>query len=256
MMKSGYLFIALFFLWQMPSFACSCGGPSTFCETIESNFPPDLVIKGVKTADYHHGMRVRVLEILDGSHSADTVMVWGDNGALCRVYTSSFQVGDTLILGLDSTSQAGNFFSPTFPDSLEQVGDYDLSICGVYVLAVSNGQVHGPIKSGTDQVGYDDLDSAYVNGCMTTGIGSVAGSKDLKVVVSQGGGRLQIILPVSTSQKMNLRLVDLSGRELTFQSEFTGANSLEIIPRNYTPGIFFIQIAAGEMMWVGKIWMR
>ena len=106
-MKRITLILLILLISRALSFACSCGGPDNFCSTID-NQNNNLIIKGVKVSQILHGMKVKILEVLSGSESNDTIMVWGDDGALCRLYTDLFSVSDTLILALHNTDFAHN----------------------------------------------------------------------------------------------------------------------------------------------------
>jgi len=90
-------------------------------------------------------------------------MVWGDDGALCRVYTDSFNLSDTIILALYYTDFAHN--SLNF-DSIEQPGDYMLTICGTYFLKIFNDTVVGYIfDSTTQKMSYNDF-KPFVFSCL------------------------------------------------------------------------------------------
>ncbi len=94
------------------------------------------------------------MHIIDGTELRDTLTVWGDNGALCRWYTSNFNVGDTLIYALHNCDLAGNWFST---DSLEEANHYHISVCGVYHLGYSNGMVSGSVAAGIHNVSLNDF---------------------------------------------------------------------------------------------------
>ena len=79
--------------------------PSTLCETLDPDWAePDVVVLGVKVQEVFYGMRVRLLQVFDGTAvEGDTITVWGDNGALCRWYTGTWAVGDTVVWALNNT---------------------------------------------------------------------------------------------------------------------------------------------------------
>ncbi len=126
-----YFFLVASFI-QM--WACSCFPVAeSFCETVVEDNSLDLVVKAVKTADVYYGMEVEIVEVLLGEETRTNITVWGDNGALCRVFTEDFEIGEALYLALHTTDFGGNLI-PNFnyPLDLEQEGDYVLSVCGKY----------------------------------------------------------------------------------------------------------------------------
>lgn len=141
----------------MPASACSCFGPNTFCGTLDPPYEepewwiPDAVVLAVPLETYYYGTDVVIIQIFQGEVNNDTVRVWGDNGALCRLY-AGWAPGDTLIMGIDRTDLAGNtIMNPEYPEGLEQPEDYMISGCGVYSLDYTNGRVSGWITAPTMQ---------------------------------------------------------------------------------------------------------
>ena len=152
-MKQIFLLFAFLLFQQIPIKACSCFAPTNYCSTMQT-FEADLVLIGFKTMDMHHGMKVKVLNVLVGNELRDTLTVWGDNGALCRVYTSTFGLADTLLFALNHCDLAGNWLSP---DTLEEVGHYHISVCGVYWLNYSNGTISGALDEGLNSLSLTDF---------------------------------------------------------------------------------------------------
>jgi len=153
--------------------ACSCVGAVDFCSSLDTVWSePDIIVLAEKLSDIHYGMKVVVIDPLAGSSTAgDTLMVWGDHGSLCRVYTGNWSIGDTIVLALHYTDFMGNTFPNTsFPPDLEQDGDFHISICGVYYLTYQNGVVSGAIDNVVNSMAYVDFQS-MVNDCfLATGI--------------------------------------------------------------------------------------
>jgi hypothetical protein len=152
-MKKYFLFLSIGFLAAVKGFACSCFPIGNhFCETLANDSSIATVVMVQKLNDYHYGMRVRLLQHISGEPMADTVMVWGDNGALCRLYTGGWNNGDTLILALHHSDLLGNtIYNPDYPPNLENIQDYHISGCGVYALNVNLGQVTGYINQNNTQ---------------------------------------------------------------------------------------------------------
>ncbi len=135
-----FCILPLFFAGTPMGLGCSCFGPDTFCATIEgqADNPSLLVIKGKKIADIAHGMNVQVLEVLQGEEDQPVIRVWGDNGFLCRVYPSTFGIGEEFIFALLRIEEDPS--GENLPDWLmmEQKDDYIISVCGRYYFPCSN----------------------------------------------------------------------------------------------------------------------
>ena len=68
--------------------ACSCMGNNSYCETLgpQQFLNPDATAMVVKLSDQYYGITVKVVQTFGGSAlQNDTLTVWGDNGALCRI---------------------------------------------------------------------------------------------------------------------------------------------------------------------------
>lgn len=129
------------------SIACSCQPTGfTFCESFQNDTFSNFVVLCKKIDTLAYGFKVEKLYTLYGQETRDTFWVWGDNGALCRLY-DNWNIGDSLILSLHPCDTAGNIFSnPSYPPNLEKLNDYQISGCGAYALEVSNGIVSGYIN--------------------------------------------------------------------------------------------------------------
>ena len=123
--------VALLALLVAPgsALACSCswGGPFT-----KVALGTDLVVLVEVRSYYRHSMDVRILEVLKGSEARRVVRVWGDDGALCRPYVSSFARGTRWILALKHLGEPA-------------AQDYVMSICGDFWLEVRGDLAVGRI---------------------------------------------------------------------------------------------------------------
>ena len=129
--------------------ACDCFGNNSYCETLSPSWfvNPTTTVLAVKLDDYYYGIHVKVVQEIGGEMLPDdTLMVWGDNGGLCRVYLNGFAVGDTVVFGLNHCDLWGNTITAGFPPDLEQPGDYQVSVCGIYWLNYVNGNVQGHMQ--------------------------------------------------------------------------------------------------------------
>lgn len=89
-------------------------------------------------------MEVEVLEVLAGEVENKVIAVSGDPGNQCRPHVSIFPVGTEWVPALDyaakSKAAVDSHLMPA-PDK----GDYSISNCGAYWLAVKDGKVTGDI---------------------------------------------------------------------------------------------------------------
>ncbi len=128
------IFSFIICLFSIQAFACSCGGPRSFCEYVsqEANRGPELVIKGTKLRNVEHGMDFEITEIYKGVETKKVIRIWGDLGWLCRWYAGSFADGEEYYFALFQIYEdSENPHSQTNPVSpLEKDGDYVISFCG------------------------------------------------------------------------------------------------------------------------------
>jgi hypothetical protein len=150
---------ALFALSTTGAMPCFCGGPNTFCGVLNPPYEdpdpwlPDAVVMAVPIQHFYYGIDMVILQVYQGEVNNDTVRVWGDNGALCRLSTWSWSNGDTLILGLHWSDLLGNsILNPVYPPGLENEEDYMISACGMYALDFQNGLVRGHVDQPTMQM--------------------------------------------------------------------------------------------------------
>ncbi len=148
-LKYFLIFCSVIFYTAQSAVACSCFPiGQNFCETLQNDPSIDNVVMVEKIGNYYYGMRVRRLTLIAGNLVPDTFLVWGDNGALCRIGVTGFSNGDTLILAMNKCDTLGNFiWNQSYPPDLESTSDYHVSVCGYYALQVVNGQVVGDINT-------------------------------------------------------------------------------------------------------------
>jgi hypothetical protein len=244
------ILLPLLSLLSFPSvgFACSCFGPGSFCETLDPPQPepqwwtPDAVVLGVKVGAEAHGMDVRVLQVFSGSAQADdTLRVWGDTGLLCRMYADSWEIGDTVVWGFRYTDQMGG--------TIEQPGDFLISICGTYWLEYEQGIVSGPIVSEDPTSMTIDEFMLLVDGCLTTSLAEMTSEAGAMITVADG------ILEVSTSghwaDLKYVRVSDLSGR-LVAADRFTGPRG-SLPMHGVSSAVFVVEVADGRRSVVRRV---
>ncbi|MCB9182725.1 MAG: hypothetical protein H6591_02320 [Flavobacteriales bacterium] len=210
--------IALFLLPTAGS-ACSCFGPQTFCQTLNPQPPqfpvadwwtPSDVVLLVKLNSYEYGADMKVVQVYHGDLQPEQpIRVWGDCGLLCRHYVDGVGDGDTVLWALRPTDLTGNGSCGT---SLEEAGDYQLSICGIYWLDYGNGIVSGAItqEDWSESMPISEF-AELVNGCLPTAVPSRV-PDDFQVLA--GEGRLRLQLSDGWADRVLVRLFDASGRVL------------------------------------------
>jgi len=134
MKRSIFTFLFFSFSFFQSAFACSCGGPNSFCEfvTQDTDWGPDLVVKGTKLRNVDHGMDFEITEIHKGIEAKSVIRIWGDLGWLCRWYAGSFADGEEYYFALhqlyEDTENPRSFTNPIPP--LEKDADYYITFCG------------------------------------------------------------------------------------------------------------------------------
>lgn len=157
-MKHIILISALLMLFN-GSFACSCIGGKSFCDNHASY---DLTVSCVVISSFPNGIGLKILQLLHGSETKDTIKVWDLGGPynLCNDSltdaSASFlgSIGDTLILALSKID--------TLKNGWDVIGDYRTPgfQCDAYRLSVINNTVLGFI-SGSEFC-------TYLNNCLTS----------------------------------------------------------------------------------------
>ena len=201
-------------IFATSSWACSCFGQPTFCESVDSSWvEPDVIVLATKISDIHYGMQVKVVQVFAGNVEVnDTLMVWGDNGILCRWYTSGWPIGDTSVYAFHGTDFTGNWIiNPAYPPNLEQPGDYHLSICGIYVLNYTNGAVTGPIDQNVNSMNINNF-TTLVDNCYTPIVQSIDNDLELDGSIYTYDGSIVIDLNVILTESPVLTVYNAQGQ--------------------------------------------
>ncbi|HMC97522.1 MAG TPA: hypothetical protein VKG92_07720, partial [Flavobacteriales bacterium] len=198
---------------------------------------PDIVVLGVKLDEVYYGMHVKVIGAFVGDvEVGDTLMVWGDNGGLCRWYAGSWANGDTVLWAFHNTDFMGNFITAGFPPDLEQPGDYHILICGTFWLDYANGVVTGPVEPGVSTMLLAELQT-LVNGCFGTGVSEVRSTDPLLVRDAEDGPWLSL----TTKRRVQLIVVDEMGRSCIAR-DWDGA---PVQLSGMAAGGYLVQVQAG-----------
>ncbi len=231
--------------------ACSCFGNNSYCETLSPGWfvNPDATALVVKLADYHYGITVKVVLTFGGTTLPnDTLTVWGDNGALCRIYVNGIAVGDTMVFGLNETDFTGNtIWNSQYPPNLEMPGDYMVSVCGVYALNYNNGMVNGWITAPAVQsMTLQDFD-ALVSGC-TIGVGVEEEEASDPLLVKYDGG-VPVLELTGDNTTAELRVFDARGQVALSRSGMRGPCRLNTL----AVGSYLVDLRRDGKRWARKL---
>ena len=131
------LFFFIFILFHK-SFACDCGWGGGFLKMAPKTELVALVkVTKYLTFKYIYGkrtpmsMEVEIIDVYKGKETRKTIIVWGDNGALCRPYLSEFDKGKYYVIAFYNGLNVSEF-----THVYEKPTDYSISNCGEYWLKV------------------------------------------------------------------------------------------------------------------------
>jgi len=235
------IIVLITFLLNSTAYSCSCGGPYTFCETIElQTAKEEYIVKAVKLRDVNHGMDVEVINAYKGQIPGETIRVWGDNGFLCRVYTNQFIIGDTIIMNLYLVDE----IYPGLNDiGGEKVGDYELSICGLHFLQVKNNNVTGNIISETQQIEIGQFDESMMNGklfdeCVQTNVEESKIFQDILLYPNPAAEEVRII---SNRRISSIIIYNSLGQNIYEQINLNNIE-LDIDVSEFERGLYFVEV--------------
>ena len=136
-----FAFVLTFFALtiSLRTLACDCDSQGNFLKVA----PKTKLVALIKVTRYltfkdiydkptPMSMEVEVIDIYKGKETRKTITVWGDNGALCRPYLSSFDIGKYYVIAFDEGSNLYEINA----NKTEKKSEYSISICGDYWLTV------------------------------------------------------------------------------------------------------------------------
>lgn len=251
-MKRDLLSLSLLLSASLAS-ACSCFGPDTFCGVLNPPYEhpewwlPDAVVMAVPLQQHFYGIDVVIVQVFQGTMNNDTVRVWGDNGALCRLYTD-WQAGDTLILGLRQCDLMGNTVqNPEYPPNLERAEDYMISGCGVYLLDYQGGFVRGRIDESLQQTIALNVFTTMVGACaLANGIPNELDVDPLEVRNTPGCVQMEW---KGSRTSLDLLIADAQGRAVLRKRWDGSALTLD----DLAPGAYVVEVRRGTDRFVRKV---
>lgn len=230
--------------------ACDCFGNNSYCETLSPTWlvNPSTTVLAEKLDDYFYGIHVKIVQVIAGEVlPSDTLLVWGDNGGLCRVNLNGFAIGDTVVFGLNHCDLWGNTITAGFPPDLEHLEDYQVSVCGIYWLNYVNGNVQGQITGPVFQNMPLDAFIEVVQNCSAANAINEVGPRDPLLVRYVAG--VPVLERPGQSGPMALLVVDAQGR-MVLRRAWNG----QTLPfSSVAPGVYTARVSIGGEHWTRKI---
>lgn len=243
--------------WTNVATACSCFGPSTFCETLDPPYEeawnpswwiPDHIVLGVKLATVDYGVDLLIVQDFSGGFKGgEAIRVWGDCGSLCRTYNTGPADGDTVLWGIKPCDLWGN--QACGGTNFELPEHYQLPVCGIYWLGYSNGVVSGPLfTEGANESVSISAFADLVSGCLSLGglehVAPVAG-------VRCADGQVFITAPGGWSATKEVCVTDADGR-LVHEATFMGDQGNFPLPWR-SHGMLLVRVSDGVRSSTQKI---
>lgn len=233
---------SIYLLNMLSVSACSCAAsPEYFCQSINM-IAPDLIVLGVKTGQIQHGMSFRIIDIMQGEEQEENILIWGDNGNLCRVYVNTFSQDDTLVLAVFRLRNQSTF------DTIEKKGDYELAICGRYYLGFHNNNVVGPISKDLNEMTFNDFKD-FNKTCQSYFL------DDVLLYPNPSDGLLSIQSYNSIPEPVTLRIYNILGVEhmapksfVLYPGGISGSENLDL-----AAGIYLVEIIGSKRKTVRKL---
>ena len=165
-----------------------------------------IFVKGIKVEDYHHGIKLKILENYSGNDLKDTIIIWYCNPRTIyecesRDVQSAHKVNDTLFCLLGKTRLDGNEIRcDTCPEKvdtidLEKTGDYSIVGCYASVLKLSQGKVNGCIFDvyRDTSILYSDFEDLFISSSDKTVRDLFI--NEIQIYTNPTAGEIRIIIP-------------------------------------------------------------
>lgn len=235
-MKRQFTLLIILGIIQLPMYACSCwGGP--FFEVITYD---SIIVVGKVTARNDHGFKLKIEETLVGEVSSKKIQVWGDVGHLCRVYASTFEVGQTYVFALQHINKI--YEGLNFPP--EKVGDWEISVCGTHYLKVEGKDVIGDLGDGAKRMSLQDLKDQL----------GVPPPIQARISVNPLQQSLSINLINPPEDAWEVQLYDLHGKAcLPTLTQFPENTTVRIDTHTLPPGAYILYLRHRGSTWVRKV---
>ncbi len=138
------LWLALCLLAPPALAECECLWQGSF---VDVQATADLVVSGSVVASKGNSVDLAVSRVLRGPQPAETVRIWLQTADYCRPDAALFPAGTDWVMALRKiTDVVPGGFNPATPNiSYGRPGDYILSSCGGYWLALNGDRVTGSL---------------------------------------------------------------------------------------------------------------
>jgi hypothetical protein len=150
------------------SFACDCVSQGEFL-TVAPKSEFVALVKVTKYLSYKSiyerqtpmSMEVEVVEVYKGTETRKKLVVWGDNGILCRPYLSQFDTGKYYVIAFYQASDG----SKGYVHQDERPTDYAISICGDYWLKadMDRQKAVGSVTDKQSEIAFSELKKKFIS---------------------------------------------------------------------------------------------
>jgi hypothetical protein len=157
-----YILTTFFLTLSHLTFACTCGSAGQFL-TVAPKTELVSLVKVIKYLTFKvnydkqtpMSMEVEIIKTFKGDETRKSIVVWGDNGALCRPYLSQFDTGKYYVIAF----YKGYDGSQGYVHSDEKTSDYSISSCGKYWLTanIETKMANGSVSSTQSSISFDEL---------------------------------------------------------------------------------------------------
>ena len=135
-----YVLSFIFVLTFGNAFACDCESGGAFLKVAQNaefvalvKITKYLIFSDIYGKQIPMSMEIEIIDVYKGKETRKTVIVWGDNGFLCRPYLSQFNQGHYYVIAFYKGSDGSQ---TVFAHKKERPTNYFISNCGDYWLNV------------------------------------------------------------------------------------------------------------------------
>ena len=238
MKKLILLVLISFAFFHQVSYACSCGGPFTFCEGIadsDGNLYADLILRGKITAKTNEGTEVQIDNLLYGNSSQSKIMI---TPSLCDIYFDPLEEGNEYIFAV---SDFNNSFT--------------LLSCAISYLKIEDEVIKGMIAPGVESLNYSDFITLENCG---NGFEFFLIENNLSVFPNPTVDILTIKNENfnQSAENVQAKFIDALGREIfTFKNEdeILSGESWSINIQYFAAGVYYVKLTANHQETVIRI---
>lgn len=156
-----YILIILLATLSKITFACDCESKGAFLKVAPTTefvalvkVTKYLTFKNIYNKQTPISMEVEVIEIYKGTETRKSIIVWGDNGILCRPYLSQFDTDKYYVIAFHKNPE-----NTKGEEIKEKATDYYISSCGDYWLNadIKKQLAIGAVTAQQTQISLTDL---------------------------------------------------------------------------------------------------